>query len=261
VTWRWAGDSIAAVPSGRERRPDRVRVRYRRADGEFAETTLDRVVPAEVVAGLPVREFRWYKGRQHYSGWYWSATMNRHVVYESRLELARIMLADFDPAVAGLAAQPFQLTGPDGGRDRRHVPDLLLAGGDGTVTVVDVKAASRLGDPEVRAQFSWTSAVAASRGWGFEAWSGAARELLDNVRFLAGYRRGLVISAGLLPAVLEAAREQATIGSVERALAGEYPVQLVRPAVLHLLWTGRLRADLRRPLGAATPVRLAAGAA
>jgi len=30
--------------------------------------------------------------------------------------------------------------------------------------------------------------------------------------------------------------------------------------VLHLLWTGRLRADLRRPLGAATPVRLAAGA-
>jgi hypothetical protein len=62
-------------------------VRYRRADGEFAETTLDLVVPAEVVAGLPVREFRWYKGRQHYSGWYWSATMNGHVVYESRLEL------------------------------------------------------------------------------------------------------------------------------------------------------------------------------
>jgi hypothetical protein len=236
-------------------------VRYRRADGEFAETTLDRVVPAEVVAGLPVREFRWYKGRQHYSGWYWSATMNGHVVYESRLELARIMLADFDPAVAGLAAQPFQLSGPDGGRDRRHVPDLLLAGGDGAVTVVDVKAASRLRDPEVRAQFSWTRAVAASRGWGFEAWSGADKELLDNVRFLAGYRRGLVISAGLLPVVLDAAREQATIGSVERALAGEYPVQLVRPAVLHLLWTGRLRADLRRPLGAATPVRLAAGAA
>ena len=155
-------------------------MRYRRADGEFAETTLDRVVPAEVVAGLPVREFRWYKGRQHYSGWYWSATMSGHVVYESRLELARIMLADFDPAVAGLAAQPFLLTGPDGGRDRRHVPDLLLAGGDGAVTVVDVKAASRLRDPEVRAQFSWTRAVAASRGWGFEAWSGADGRLLDN---------------------------------------------------------------------------------
>ena len=99
-----------------------------------------------------------------------------------------------------------------------------------------------------------------ARGWGFEAWSGADRGLLDNVRFLAGYRRSLVIDAGLLPVVLDAAREQATIGSVERALAGEYPVALVRPAVLHLLWTGRLRADLRRPLGAATPVQPAAGA-
>ena len=49
------------------------------------------------------------------------------------------------------------------------------------------------------------------------------RELLDNVRFLAGYRRGLVISAGLLPVVLDAARGQATIGSVERALAGAVP--------------------------------------
>jgi len=85
--------------------------------------------------------------------------------------------------------------------------------------------------------------------------------LLDNVRFLAGYRRGLVIDAGLLPVVLDAVREGATIGSVERALAGQYPVALVRPAVLHLLWTGRLRADLRRPLGVATPVRAAVEAA
>jgi hypothetical protein len=163
------------------------------------------------------------------------------VAYESRLELARIMLADFDPAVAGLAAQPFELTGPDGGGERRHVPDLLLTGRDGAVTVVDVKAAHRLQDPGVKAQFSWTGELARCRGWAFEAWSGADRVLLDNVRFLAGYRRSLVIEAGLIPVVLEAAREQATVGSVERELADRYPVALVRPALLHLLWTGRLR--------------------
>lgn len=171
------------------------------------------------------------------------------------------MMADFDPAVTGLAAQPFQLTGPDGGKDRCHVPDLLLVGDDGAVTVVDVKAASRLRDPKVQAQFSWMRELARCRGWRFEAWSGADRQLLDNVRFLAGYRRSLVIEEGLLPVVLDAAREQATIGSVEQTLASEYPVQLVRPALLHLLWTGRLRADLRRPLGTDTPVRLAAGGA
>jgi hypothetical protein len=236
-------------------------VRYRRADGEFAETTLDRLVPDEVINGLPVREFCWYEGRRHYSGWYWSSTMGRHIAYESRLELARIMLADFDPAVSGLAAQPFELTGRDGGAGRRHVPDLLLVTSDGAVTVVDVKARARLQDPKVRAQFAWTRRLARCRGWGFEAWSGADRQLLDNVRFLAGYRRCLVIEERLLPAVLEIAREQPSIGSVEQVLAGQYPIQLVRPAVLHLLWTGRLRADLLRPLGAGTVVQLAVAAA
>lgn len=81
---------------------------YRGDNGEFADTTLGRLA-----AGLPVREFRSYKGREHYSGWYWSSTLARLVVYESRLELARIMLADFDPLVTGIAAQPFLLTGTD----------------------------------------------------------------------------------------------------------------------------------------------------
>ena len=127
------------MPSGREFRAGRVRVRYRRGDGQFADTTLDQVPTDDLVAGLPAREFRSYKGRQHYSGWYWSATLGRLVVYESRLELARIMLADFDPCVTRIAAQPFLLTGADRSRVRRHVPDLLLAGADGRITVVDVR--------------------------------------------------------------------------------------------------------------------------
>jgi hypothetical protein len=54
---------------------------------------------------------------------YWSSTTGAHVVYESRLELARLLLADFDREVAGIAAQPF-LVREEG---RRHVPDFLLS--------------------------------------------------------------------------------------------------------------------------------------
>jgi hypothetical protein len=54
--------------------------------------------------------------------------MNRLVAYESRLEL----------------------TGPDSGRDRRHVPDLLVVTVGSRVTVVDVKAMSRLRDRHER---------------------------------------------------------------------------------------------------------------
>jgi hypothetical protein len=35
--------------------------------------------------------------------------MGGHVIYESRLELARLLLADFDRDVAAIAAQPFVL--------------------------------------------------------------------------------------------------------------------------------------------------------
>ena len=76
--------------------------------------------------------FRWHHGQAHYSGWYWSATTGGHVVYESRLELARLLLADFDPRVAAIAAQPFcvtaSLTGGSGGMSRTSCCSIVTAG-------------------------------------------------------------------------------------------------------------------------------------
>lgn len=239
----------------------RVRLTYRAGAGGFVETSLDRAPVEEIAGGLPVREFRSYKGRRHYSGWYWAATMERLVAYESRLELARILLADFDPAVRAIAAQPFQMVGADGARQRRHVPDLLLVGGDGQVTVVDVKAAHRRDNPQVRALMEWTRRVVALRGWGFEEWYGASRVRLDNVRFLAGYRRRSTIDADVIPLVLDAVRDGAgdgaSIAEVTRSVTAvdtNVPVAVTRPVILHLLWSGELECDLARPLGTATVV-------
>jgi len=218
---------------------------------------LDRLVVSEVTAGLPVRDFRWYKGRRHYSGWYYAATVRRLVAYESRLELARILLADFDRSVVEIASQPFQLAGPDDGRIRRHVPDLLLVRADGLVTVVDVKAPSRMKDPKVTAQFAWTQRVCARRGWAYEIWSGSDPVVMENVRFLAGFRRPELMETARASAVLAAARGQSTIGATEVALADQLPAGVVRPLVLHLIWSGVLFADLRRPLSSATTIEVA----
>ncbi|WP_131831599.1 hypothetical protein [Pseudofrankia asymbiotica] len=46
------------------------------------DTTLDRVAADDVAVSLPVREFRWYQGRRRCSGWYWSSTLSRLVIYE-----------------------------------------------------------------------------------------------------------------------------------------------------------------------------------
>jgi hypothetical protein len=174
-------------------------VRYRDAAGQVREGLLERVAVEDLLGGGPVRQFRWFKGRRFYSGWYWSATTGGLVAYESRLELARILLADFDSEVTAIAAQPFLLSGFDGGRLRNHVPDLLLRSVSGLVTVVDVKPAHRLDDPEVQAVFGWTERTIAVRGWDFEVWSGAKAVLLENVRFLAGYRRPYTVDTTTSP--------------------------------------------------------------
>jgi hypothetical protein len=250
--------SDAVRPGSSRGTEDVVAVRYRCGDGKFVDTLMDRLQFGDVLAGLPVREFRAYRGRRHYSGWYWSATTGRHVVYESRLELARILLADQDPNVVAIAAQPLLLEGFDGVRVRRHVPDLLLGTAGGGVLLVDVKAASRLADPVVAEQFAWMRRVCGQHGVPFDVWSGTDAVWLENIRFLAGYRRANLISGDLVTPVLDAAVRHSTIGQVERALDGRQRRGLVRPVILHLLWTGALTAKLTTPLSLGTEISTAA---
>lgn len=210
----------------------------------------------ELVAGRPWRVFRWHRGQAHYSGWHWSATMGRHVVYESRLELARLLLADFDPRVVSIAAQPFHVTGRSDGRTRRHVPDFLLVDRSGVVTVVNVKPAELLGDPKVSEALAWAGSVFAGRGWVHEVWSEVDEAVLANVRFLAGYRHRERVSADLVARIEGAVEEPVSLGALEAALPHQFCE--VRPAVLHLLWRGTLRADLSVPLSGSTVLERAA---
>lgn len=66
------------------------------------------------------------------------------------------------------------------------------------------------------------------------------------MRFLAGYSRRAVIDEFLIPVVREAADGPVAIMDLERSVAAHRVV--VRPVILHLLWTGELVADLDRPL-------------
>jgi hypothetical protein len=151
------------------------------------ERPLCQVTSGQVVSGAPWRTARSARGQVHYPGFYWSATTSGHVIYESRLELARLLLADFDPDVPAIAAQPLLLRAQAGGRIRRHVPDFLLSRADRTVRVVNVKPTGRLADPAIAEALAWPGELFEARGWGYEVWSGADPVLLANVRFLVGW--------------------------------------------------------------------------
>lgn len=226
------------------------RVSFRDSGGDIIRSELASVSPAVLATSRPWRTFRWRHGQAHFSGWYWAATMRRHVVYESRLELARLLLADFDPSVAAIAAQPFHLSASVQGKERSHVPDFLLLDGDGAVSVVNVKPADRLDDAKVADALGWAGAVFAERGWRHEIWTGAPAVQLSNVRFLAAYRDPARLDPVVVSAVGVAAVGPVRLGEIEQTWpkrSGE-----ARAAALHLLWRGVLRADLSAALSADT---------
>lgn len=227
-----------------------VRLSFRDPADAVHETELVMARVTDLVAGRPWRVFRWHRDQAHYSGWYWSATMGGHVVYESRLELARLLLADFDPRVVSIAAQPFLVSGCFEGRVRRHVPDFLVVDRDGLVSVVNVKPAELLGNPKVAGALDWAGTVFAERGWRHEIWSGASAVILANVRFLAAYRYRDRVAADVLVRVEDAVCEPVSLGEVEAA----WPRQSceVRAAALHLVWRGAFRVDLSVPLSGST---------
>lgn len=226
-------------------------------DGETVpDRPLRQVTAARVIAAAPWRMTRSARGQAHYPGWYWSATTGGHVIYESRLELARLLLADFDPGVVAIAAQPFPRLAPGGGRFRRHVPDFLLVHADQTVRVVNVKPASRLADPAVAEALAWPGEVFEARGWVHEIWTGADPVLLANVRFLAGYRRPGMPPEAVTGAVLGLVRPGECLGGLLDRLERGWPRPLAKAALLRLLWQRRVSTDLTRPLDAGSVVEV-----
>jgi hypothetical protein len=234
-----------------------VRLSVRRGDEAVVEDLHWPSVPLGLLRDArPWRTFRCYKGQQHCSGTYWSSTVGDHVIYESRLELGRLLFADFAQEVRHIVAQPFLLKADLDGKVRKHIPDYLLLTDDGPL-VVDVKPRHRLQKPEVAFTFTWTREAVMTRGWRYEVWSEPDPHVLENVRFLAGYRRAWLFDPDLVAALQAADLDGMLLGDAFRLLP-ERPRPLVKSAVLHLLWSGHVMTALDRPLSAGHVLRRAA---
>jgi hypothetical protein len=186
---------------------------------------------------------------------FWSSTQRDHVIYESRLDLAVLLLADFDQAVCGIVAQPFLLKAAFDGRLHRHVPDFLLLTDTGPV-VVDVKPQHLVAEEKIAATLAWTNLVVQQRGWRYEVRSEPPPRRLANVRFLAGYRRDWLFDPVLL-AELRAVDMSVRRWMMRSPACPSRAQASVRAAVLHLLWVGHLTTDLDRPLSRSHVLRAA----
>lgn len=228
-------------------------VRVRRREDVVVEQ-LSRLSLQTFDQAVPWREFRSFRGQRHYSGRYWSATMESLVGYESRLELANLLCEDFDPTTTWILSQPFLLEGKDGRRVRHHVPDYLVERVGGRARVIDVKPSALLSEPKIAAALDWSARMIAANDWEYVVLSEPEPVRLGNIRFLAGYRRAFQFSPVEVEAARSAITEPMTATQAVRTAAGLTAPEFARSIVLHLLWAGSLVADLSEPLQAITIV-------
>lgn len=209
--------------------------------GPLASITLDRVDE-----WAPRRAWRWYKDQRHYPGFYWCATTQCHVGYESLLERDRLMLADFESSVTNIKSQPFLMVLSDEAGRLRHIPDYLLIHADRPPSLVNVKTPEAAEGEKAQRLFACVEQAATSRHWEAEVWTGAHPVYLENVRFLAGFRRKALVHENVLNDVLAAAAPDMPLAEVERRSG--HPKDVARPAAMHAIWTHRIAVDLELTL-------------
>lgn len=175
-----------------------------------------------------------------------SAVSKRAVLASDEL-WNRAELADFDPDVKDMIGQPFRLVSPHGPRGG-YIPDLLLLGARGALTVVD--GGSTNGKPRSAAELAWGRRVVESLGWTYELWEGLSDpQGYEIVHHLQQYNHPMhPRQQDLIEPILErcARKGGATIAEVEdfcMETAGMTQMW-VRPVVPHLLWWGDLKTDL-----------------
>jgi hypothetical protein len=245
--------AVGGLRAGRSSEPDGYEVAFLDEDGSEVRRPLRGCVGVAFEAVSSVRRFPSYRGQRNYPGFFYAATLDAHVGFESWLERDEAMALDFDPDIVGFASQPFWLFWPDTDRVRSHAPDFFARRSDGTGVVIDCRPKGRIGERDEMA-FAATGRVCAEVGWQFRLVTGHDPVWLSNVRWLAGYRHRRHWVEPVASRLLEVVGHERPLMEAAAA-AGD--LIAVLPVLFHLMWCRRLRADLSQRLDAGTLVRRA----
>lgn len=223
----------------------RFAVEFLDADGEVHRDPLTECALTAFEVAAAVRSFPSYRGQRNWPGLWWSSTMAGHVGYESWLERDQAMLLDFEPEVTAFASQPFWLLFyAEDGSARSHAPDYFARRSDGTAVVVDCRPDDRIRERDAEA-FAATARACELVGWEYRRVGSAEPVMVENVRWLAGYRQPRFLRSAI-------AAELAVVFRRRRSLLDGAEVVgsplIVLPVLYHLLWLGRVRTDLSVPL-------------
>ncbi|MFI5680019.1 TnsA-like heteromeric transposase endonuclease subunit [Streptomyces cellulosae] len=250
-----AGLPAVAGNTCRVPEPGTVEAEFAGADGTLVQRRwVEAAVAVRFEELAPVAAFPVVPGRRWGPGWWWSATTGRHVMHGSQAMCMQLMILDRDPQVVALSARPVRLIwrDPDSRRTLTWVPQLFARYADGSALLADCPATTAPAAGRAERAAAALEAACAAVGFTYRRMVPPEKVVAANVRWLAGYRHPRHRDAGgLEQAVLEAFTTPRPL-MAGAAAAGEVLTAL--PVLYHALWSGRLAADLTRPLGEHTLV-------
>lgn len=231
----------------------------RKAGGDRMEGTAHQVEWSWAELGAPpIRNL--LPVRRPVSGWQsrhvpvaaFSTLTGEHIPLESGLEHDLVRMLDRDTTTEWLVSQPVELHFLLK-RPLRHIPDLLSAHKDGTVTLWDVRPAAGQDLKFLRAA-DLTRRACEAVGWHFEVFGGLGEIQRMNLLWLHCYRHPPPWLEQSVPDVVNLLLAgPATVGDL---LAGDDGSGELMAALWHLCWTGRIHLDLTAPLRLATELTL-----
>lgn len=201
----------------------------------------------------PIRDSPNYPHKRHYTGYYWAATTQAHVWFESLYERSALMQLDRDMNVGGIAAQPMRFHWI-GGPPHHHTPDFFIRFRHGFGLVVDVKPHRFIKAADVE-KFARTEQLCARLGWDYRVVKDISEGEARNLRFLSGYRYARWRDARCAHALHQRAGQDAPLTSWADTLEGLVPEPL--GAVYSALWWGELSFDPTQRLSLTTSARAA----
>jgi len=140
------------------------------------------------------------------------------------------------------------------GNPRSHPPDYFARRADGSAVVLDCRPDDRI-EPRDAEAFAATERACALVGWDYRRVGAAVPVLVENVRWLAGYRHPRFLNPPMEEALMRGFADRRPL--LEGAETAGRPLTVL-PVLFHLLWQHELVTDLSVPLHSCAAVTRAA---
>lgn len=200
---------------------------------------------------LPMRAPAVHKNTRCKPGLQYVKSVAALVSYESLIEAQFLMLADWR-GLAWVLPQPMIVSFGADSVPAIHIPDFLLCDANGVQRLVDVCSPRALESTRRQNSYAATAEFCTQVGWTYEVFTGLESATAKNLGLLAHHATAHPLAVPLLDHVAKIAADRGEVCLGELiALATAHcrtMSTLARAAVLSLLWSRRLLADLAVPL-------------